>query len=235
MESYLLRHQGKLFKLSSLTVVSAMMWMQRQPLASFFVWITDRQAVIQAIHSWGAWGLIILFALLFLQVIFAFIPGHALVLAGGYVYGLVIGSLVTAVSTILGGEVAFLLSRRYGRQMVERFVPARLVDRWDRVAASQGGWFYFISFILPVFPSDVMCFVAGLGKVKPGPFLVANAGGRILSALVLTLIGARGFNMPLPFWVAAGCVLLGCYAARLLPKNHKIVIIGYFNRYSNGV
>jgi uncharacterized membrane protein YdjX (TVP38/TMEM64 family) len=234
METSLLRYQAKVFKLSGLTVGSVLMWMQRQQLVAFFVWVTDRQAVIQAIHGWGAWGLVTLFALLFLQVIFAFIPGHALVLAGGYVYGLAVGSLVTAVSTILGGEVAFLLSRRYGRRMVERFVPARLVNRWDRVAVNQGGWFYFISFILPVFPSDAMCFVAGLGKVKPGPFLAANASARILSAVFLTLIGARGFNMPLPFWVAAGCVLLACYAGRYLPDHFKHVLMGYFNRLSNG-
>ena len=48
----------------------------------------------------------------------------------------------------------------------------------------------------------MMCYVAGLGKVSPKGFFVANFAGRLLGAIAFTLFGAYGFRPPLWFWIA---------------------------------
>ena len=52
--------------------------------------------------------------------------------------------------------------------------------------------FYFFAFVLPIFPSDLMCYVAGLATISPKHFLIANILGRTCCAVFVTLIGIYG-------------------------------------------
>ena len=84
----------------------------------------------------------VLFAILVFQVFLAAIPGHAFIVAGGYVYGLVIGSLITFSSTVLASQLAFLLTRRMGQSLVDRLAPRRVIDYWRRIAENQDAVFF---------------------------------------------------------------------------------------------
>jgi len=97
--------------------------------------------------------------------------------------------------------VLFLLTRKYGRPLVYRFASPAVIERWDRIAGVRGPLFYFFMFVLPLFPSDLMCYVAGLGKISGRQFFAANFTGRLLSTVAMTLIGSYGFRPPLGFWI----------------------------------
>jgi uncharacterized membrane protein YdjX (TVP38/TMEM64 family) len=189
------------------------LWLLRLPVYHFMTWVSDRQAVAAYIQQVGMWGPLALFALLVLQVFLAVIPGHALILAGGYVYGFTPGMLITLSSTVLGSQIAFLISRRFGRAVVYRLADPDHIHRWDRLANRQGTLFYFFTFVLPIFPSDLMCYVAGLGTISSLRFLIANVLGRGVCAAFITLIGSNGLQMPVVFWVSAVLGLAILYAA----------------------
>lgn len=193
------------------------LYLFRSPLSDFLAWVADRQAVAASIQRYGIWGPLVLFTLLVLQVFLAVIPGHALILAGGYVYGFTLSVLITLASTVLGSQIAFSISRRYGRSLVYRLANPQEVQRWDRLAARQGILFYFFTFVLPLFPSDLMCYVAGLGTISSRRFFVANLLGRFVCAAFITLVGASGLRMPMAFWLAA---LLGLAALFLAWRIH---------------
>jgi uncharacterized membrane protein YdjX (TVP38/TMEM64 family) len=108
---------------------------------------------------------------------------------------------VTLTSTILGSQIAFLVARRYGRSQIYRFVSPQVIERWDKVAKHQGIPFYFFAFVLPIFPSDLMCYVAGLSTISPRRFFVANLMGRTCCAVFITLIGIYGMHPPIQFWL----------------------------------
>ena len=129
-------------------------------------------------------------------------------IAGGYLYGFKTAVLITAVTTIAGSQLAYLLSRRAGRPFVDRFVPDHLIEKWDRAAEKQGAFFFLMTFWVPIFPSDLMCFIAGLGKVRPWPFFAANFLGRLPTAIFMVLIGSDGYRMSQPFWIAVGVFLV---------------------------
>jgi len=152
---------------------------------------------------------VLLSIILTLQVFLAFIPGHAFIVAGGYIYGLLVGALITQVSTVFASQLAFLLTRRYGRPLVDRMAPANLIDHWNKLAEKQGGLFFFFAFILPIFPNDLMSFIAGLSNISPRKFFVANFLGRLPCAIFVTLIGSHGFELPLYFWVVIIILILG--------------------------
>ena len=191
----------KLLSVALPLAVLSVLWIFRAPLGIFLAFLSDQEKVIAGVRQLGPLGPVVLFGLLVLQVFVAIIPGHALMLAGGYVFGPVMAISVTALSTILGSQVAFLVARRYGRPMVDRLAKPKALDHWDSLAGRQGALFFFFTFVLPIFPSDLMCYVAGLGKVSPGRFLVANIAGRLCCAVTITLIGAYGFRPPWQFIV----------------------------------
>jgi uncharacterized membrane protein YdjX (TVP38/TMEM64 family) len=189
------------------------LWLLRSKINEFMTWVVDRQAVINTIKHLGGWGPLLIFAVMLLQVFLAMIPGHALVLAAGYVYGFAICLLVTVGSTVLGSQIAFTISRRYGRRLIYRLASPQAIDRWDRLAANQGGMFYFFVFVLPIFPSDLMCYVAGLGKVSPRRFFLANCTGRLVASSFVALVGSQGLHMPVLFWMAAILAMAAFYVA----------------------
>jgi uncharacterized membrane protein YdjX (TVP38/TMEM64 family) len=202
------------------------LWLMRSQVATFLAWVGNRQAVTETIHRLSAWGPLVLFVLLVLQVFIAVIPGHALVLTGGYVYGFTLSLLITLGSTVLGSQIAFLIARRFGRHLIYRLASPQVIEHWDRLAANQGGMFYFFAFVLPIFPSDLMCYVAGLGKVAPRRFFLANVCGRFVCSTFINLVGSHGLQMPVIFWAAVILVMVALYVAWVLYSRRSKIVIG---------
>ena len=188
-------------------------WVFRHPLAAALDWISNREAVVACIQQLGLWGPAVVFILLVLQVFLAFIPGQALMVACGFVYGFWGGLLITWLGLVVGGHAAFLLARRYGRSFAERWIAPATIGRWDKAAQGQGIGFFALSLVLPVFPNDAMCYVAGLGKILPRRFLYANMLGRGVACLFANLIGAYGSQISLWGWaLGIGLIVFGCAA-----------------------
>ena len=172
----------------------------RQPISNLLHIIGDQEAVSAYLQGYGVWGPAILFLLMVAQVFVAVIPGHALMVTAGYVYGMT-GLAVIILSTILGSQIAFFIARQYGRDLIFKLTSPQIIERWDNMARNQGILFYFFSFVLPIFPSDLMCYVAGLGKISARHFLAANMLGRTVVAIGITVIGIYGLHPPLAFWL----------------------------------
>ena len=179
-----------------------------QELKTIFIIIGNRELIVSNLEKYGVFGPLVLFVVLMVQVFLAIIPGHAFIVAGGYIYGLFVGSLITLTSTVIAGQLAFILTRQFGRPVVDRFAPRKVIDYWQKLAEGQGGMFFFFSFILPIFPNDLMSFVAALGKISPKRFFVANVLGRLPCAIVITLIGSHGLELPQQVWLGLGIILL---------------------------
>ena len=200
----------KLLVIVSLLVLLFVTWETRQSIYAMLLWFSDRNAVTTSIKGYGLWGPAILFVLFILQAFIAFIPGQALMVSSGYIYGFTGGILITWISLTVGGQAAFWLARRYGRPFAEKFVSPPVLDRWDKSAAGQGIGFYVISLVLPLFPNDAMCYVAGLGKMSFRRFLVANIVGRGIASFLTVVIGAYSEQIPGLLWLAViGFILLG--------------------------
>jgi len=186
-------------------------WWARTPIADFLRWIVDREAVAEYMVSYGDSAMVVYASLLVLQVIVALIPGQALVFAAGYVFGFIPTLLVTIPVAVLSSQLAFFLARRFGKPIAYQLASKRVIDRWEGMARNQGIVFYFLAFNLPIFPSDAMCYVAGLGMISGLRFLVANFLGRLVSTTFTVAVSAYGFNLPGWVWVLIITVILLIY------------------------
>ena len=211
----------KLFTAALCIVIVLVLWVTRQPLFEILAWFGDREAVTSSMEGLGIWGPAVLFALFVLQVFFAFIPGQALMVACGYIYGFWVGLLISWFSLFAGGQAAFFLARRYGRPFAEKWIAPDVLSKWDKAAEGQGIGFYALSLVLPGFPNDAMCYVAGLGKISSRRFSIANTLGRGLACLFTSAAGAFGGQIPWQGWVLIAVIaalgMLGWWIA----KNRK--------------
>jgi uncharacterized membrane protein YdjX (TVP38/TMEM64 family) len=103
--------------------------------------------------------------------------------------------------------MAFWLARRYGQRFAEKWIANTVLDRWHKSAAGQGVGFFAISLVLPLFPNDAMCYVAGLGRISGQRFLIANLLGRGMASFFTVFIGAYGSQIPVQVWVGAGVLI----------------------------
>jgi uncharacterized membrane protein YdjX (TVP38/TMEM64 family) len=188
-------------------------WLARQPLAALLDLLQDREALLALARDLGPWGPLALGLTIALQVSFAVLPGHVLMLAGGYLYGFVPGVLITWVSTVAASQVNFLLARRYGLPLVYRLCPRALVDKWEGVVHDKGCGFFLMTLVLPIFPSDLMCYLAGFSKVTPRQYAVVNMLGHLPCALGMSLAGAGLLTVTLS---PAGYVGLGAACVAVL-------------------
>lgn len=205
--------KSRVLNLVIVAIALAAVWYWRAEIGTLATMIGDRDAIVAYLEQYSGWGPVILSLILGAQVFLAVIPGHAFMVAGGYVYGFVVGVLITQTSTVIASQLAYLLARKAGRPFVNRMAPTDVIDKWNKLAERQGGMFFFFSFILPIFPNDLMCFIAGLSSIKPKKFFVANFFGRLPCAIFVTLIGSHGFEMPLYFWIVIVLLLVILSAA----------------------
>lgn len=190
-----------LIRILSVAAVLFALWSYRDSIRNAFAWFADRDAVIDTMQHAGIWGPAILGMLFVLQVFLAFIPGQALMVASGFLYGFWGGFLISWLSLVLGGEIAFILARHYGRTFAEKWISASILERWDQAAKGQGIVFFAITLVMPLVPNDAMCYVAGLGRISRIRFSIANLLGRGIACTLTSALGAFGGHIPMQGWI----------------------------------
>ena len=80
--------------LSTITIIlllSAIFWHYRAEASQIAALIADREALVAYLAPYGKLGAFIFFVLLSLQVFVPTIPGQAIIITGGYLYGFGLG------------------------------------------------------------------------------------------------------------------------------------------------
>ena len=163
---------------------------------------SSRESVRAFVGQFDPYGPIAFFMLQLTAVIVAPIPGNVVALAGGALFGLWIGFVLSTGALIVGSSIAFGLARFYGRPLVERLVPKRIIDKYLDHIAQRHFVLLFGAFLLPFFPDDALSFVSGLSSLRFPVFLALVVIGRPLGMFVANLIGAGLLVVPWWGWVA---------------------------------
>lgn len=155
-----------------------------------FRFFMSRERLRAFIDSLGMWGFAGFIVLQVVQVVAAPIPGEATGLLGGYLYGPVIGVLLSTVGLTAGSFAAFSLSRLFGRPLTEMLVPRATLERFNYLLHHKGAFLIFLLFLIPGFPKDILCYILGLGPLAALEFLLIATSGRLLGTVLLTVSGA---------------------------------------------
>ncbi len=177
--------------------------------APFLVWgdelarvFANREQIVEEIRRAGAWGPLVVIGLSVAQTIVAPVPGQAVNFVAGYLYGPWAGIAYSWIGLVLGTAFTMALARFAGRPAVERLVSPALLARMDRAAAQKGLGFFFLVFLIPGLPDDVLAFVAGLTALPLRLLLPMAALARIPGLTGSVLLGANAERIPLAGWAA---------------------------------
>ena len=156
-------------------------------------------------YSYGVYFLVQL-----LSVVAAPIPSNVTSLAGAAVFGTLVAFLLTYAAVALGSLLVFQLTRRLGRPFAERFVSRGNMDKYRDMIERKQDVFFAMAFLLPGFPDDILCFLAGLTTMPLKRFFLLVLLCRPWGLLVSCAVG--GNALALPTWLlvllcAAGAAL----------------------------
>ncbi len=152
---------------------------------------TIRAEFRQFVDNLGWWGVLLMLAIQFLQIILAIIPGEPIEILAGLLYGTWGGLAVCQIGIVLGQTAVFMLVRRFGVGFVRRFFGAK-GDKELKLLKNPNtlDLTLFTLFFIPGTPKDVLCYVAPLTNVSLARFLLITGIARVPSVLSSTFAGA---------------------------------------------
>lgn len=170
----------------------------------FFEATATPQEMEAYISRFSPYSQIIFFLLQVATVILAPIPSNLTAAAGGLLFGTLPSFLLTYGAVLCGSAIVFLLARAVGQKQVEGFVSRKVSERYLELIRSKRDTFLTLALLLPFFPDDLLCILAGVTDIPLRRYLVIVALARPWGLLVASAVGGSVLNIPLPGMVAIG-------------------------------
>jgi pyruvate/2-oxoglutarate dehydrogenase complex dihydrolipoamide dehydrogenase (E3) component/uncharacterized membrane protein YdjX (TVP38/TMEM64 family) len=148
--------------------------------ASFAAWYSERPGTVI-----GAY-----FAI-YVAVTALSLPGAAIMtLAGGAIFGLLVGTVVVSFASSIGATLAMLAARYVLRDSVKSRFGSRLADI-DRGIEREGAFYLFALRLVPVFPFFLVNLLMGLTTIKARTFYWVSQLGMLAATLVYVNAGTQ--------------------------------------------
>lgn len=183
--------------------------------------------------QFGVWTPLAFFILQLLQIIIAPIPGGTVGLVGGALFGTFWGFVISIAGTLVGSAIVFLLAKRFGRPFVLKFVSSPLIAKYENIEESKLNVVLFAIFLFPLFPDDILCFIAGLSTMKFKTFMIIAIIGRSPSVFINNMVGA-GIMKDNPTQFVVGTILYALLVLILYLNRKRLEKLMHHNKKDNG-
>lgn len=140
-------------------------------------------------ESFGIWTALIFVLIQIIQVVVPILPGAIGCIAGIAIFGPWFGFLYNYIGICIGSILAFLLSKRYGTTFVKSVISEKAYDKYI-------GWthkdkrfdlMFAAAIFFPVAPDDLLCYIAGLTKMRFKKFTSIILLGKPMSIALYSL------------------------------------------------
>ncbi len=148
----------------------------------------------QALQTWvneAGVAAPLLFMLIYALGTVFFFPGSVLTLAGGALFGPVLGTLINLTGATIGAAMAFLVARYLASDWVEEKTGGRLKQLKEGVEGE--GW-RFVAFVrlMPLFPFNLLNYALGLTRIPLLQYVIASWLFMLPGAIAYTYLGYAG-------------------------------------------
>lgn len=160
--------------------------------------------------GFGIWGYLV-YILLLIIIIPLPTPSTPVILAGGYVYGIFVGTLLSLVGAMAAGTVAFYAARYFGRPLIQKLVDKHHIKYFNHLFQRRGNAAALTSYAIPLFPSDILNLLLGITKMKYRTFITLVLIGHIPRYLIINSLGDdlfAGFSIKTLIFLIAGAVFI---------------------------
>ncbi len=157
------------------------------------------QSLREYVSSAGKWAVFLYIILQFAQVVVLPIPSIITTLAGLAMFGPLKCTIYSLIGIFTGSLLAFLMGRFLGYKFASWLVGKNELDKWLEKVKGKDKIILSAMFLLPMFPDDILCFVAGLSTMSFCYFAVMIFIARLL-AISLTCYSIEGAIIPFNTW-----------------------------------
>ncbi|VAX13904.1 DedA family protein, putative [hydrothermal vent metagenome] len=150
----------------------------------------DTAALASWVQGAGAAGPL-LFMLIYILATVFFVPGSVLTLAGGALFGPLLGTFFNLTAATIGAIISFLAARYLASDWVERKTGGWMKQLITGVESE--GW-RFIAFtrLVPLFPFNLLNYALGLTRISFSQYVVATYICMLPGAIAYTYLGYIG-------------------------------------------
>ncbi len=120
-----------------------------------------------------------------------FLPGSVITLAGGALFGPVLGTFYNLTGATIGAALAFLIARYLASEWVEQKTGGAL--RRLKEGVEKEGW-RFVAFVrlVPLFPFNLLNYALGLTRIRFRDYVIASYLFMLPGAVAYTYLGYVG-------------------------------------------
>ncbi len=155
-----------------------------------FTVFKDPYALKDLILSFGHYSMIAFVLIQVLQVIVFFIPGEVVQIVGGYVFGPVLGSILSSIGIITGSVLGYYIARTLGKKYINNLIERKNLTRIKKILdTGSNNLVIFIIYFIPGIPKDILVYVAGISKVTIKDFIIYSSLGRVPWIIVSAFFG----------------------------------------------
>ncbi|MBE6132981.1 MAG: TVP38/TMEM64 family protein [Erysipelotrichaceae bacterium] len=181
----------------------------------------SKEEIQNLINKGGIYSYLIFILISFLQVTFIPIPGAITILAGNYVFGFLESLIFSFIGMFLGSIFAFILGRTIGRKYVNwAFGGKDQVDKYLEKLKGKESVLLFFMFLLPFFPDDALCSLAGITNIKSFTFVLIQLITKPIS-IFATLLFMSGTIIPFEGIGLVIIILVGILSIILFVFSYK--------------
>jgi uncharacterized membrane protein YdjX (TVP38/TMEM64 family) len=150
-------------------------------------WFTEFDSYVKSLGAVGPFVVVLVYVICTVL----FIPGSAITIGSGTLFGLQTGFIVVVLGANLGALCSFLLARTFLREKVARWADGNPKFRsLDRAIGQQGFKMVLLTRLSPVFPFVLLNYFLGLTAVRTGAYVIANLIGMLPATFLFVYIGA---------------------------------------------
>lgn len=134
-----------------------------------------------------------------LQVIILPIPAAIICIVGSLIYGPFLGGVYCSIGILLGSYISFFIGKTFGYKIVSWIAGKENTDKYSAIIRKRGGFFLGLAFLLPMFPDDILCLIAGITNMKFKTFLWVTTITRPIGVVCMSYFGG-GHIIPFSGW-----------------------------------
>jgi len=197
-------------------------------------YFTDAEFIKEEIESYGNFGKFIYVVINFLQTTLIPITNIPTIFAGTYVYGPLDAANLAIIGVLVGSVVSFYIGRIFGTKLLIWILGEQKLNKYLEMMKGRENVVFFLTMLLPGFPDDIICMVAGITPMRFRFFGITLLITRTLP-IYLTAYGASVIPLDSVWgwvvWISIYVIVF--YAGQKILRNWD-AILAYFNKDKNG-
>lgn len=161
----------------------------------------DKKALEEFIKGTGVIAPLVFIFIQIIQVVFPLIPGGASCLVGVLLFGPWWGFWCNYIGICAGSIINFFLGRFYGKPFIQSVTKPQTYEKYIGKIDKGRRFeiFFFISILLPGFPDDLICMLAGLTNMTVKRYTLLLLIGKPFSIALYSIAWAAAADKLMAF------------------------------------